>query len=137
MLKFGRVGPIRSRMDRRLSPRKEIHLYCEAGGRPGETVNLSNHGVLVRLAAGTPPPRVGERLDLRIEMPLHRDSATRWLCCSGRVARVAVHEAGVHEAGVHEAGVHVAMAIERAQFSDSKDIEMQESPGQSAPRAPA
>ncbi|MSV28087.1 MAG: PilZ domain-containing protein [Bryobacterales bacterium] len=114
-------------MDRRGSPRKEIHLYCEAGGRAAEAINMSAHGVLIRLAQGGAPPNVGDTLELWIEIPAHRQSATRWLSCTGHVVRVAVQGGGAH----------VAVAIKRARFTVSKDTEMPAIQAQSTPRAPA
>ncbi len=88
---------------------------------------MSAHGVLIRLAQGGPPPNVGEILELWIEIPVHRNSATRWLWCTGHVVRVSDYGGGAH----------VAVAIQSARFTGSKDTEMPSIQAQSTPRAPA
>ena len=113
-------------MERRRGTRHPVHLDCSVSPHSkstaslsGQTVNMSNCGVLVSLNANGPLPtmlEVGQRARVLLELPHVPYFRGCWLDCKCEVARV------IEENDAHLVGLHVSHCQFRPALHDSLPV---------------
>jgi hypothetical protein len=113
-------------MERRRGTRHPVHLDCSVSPRSkhtaslsGQTVNMSNCGVLVSLNTTGPLPatlEVGERARVLLELPQVPYFRGCWLDCKCEVVRV------IQQNDAHLIGLHVSRYRFRPASQDSLPV---------------